>query len=218
MENSANNLEGKPASALWVTLKIFSAFFVITFFIFSGIVFNNNRNRDRLAGEQYINIEDGFIITYPKSWKIERSDMSPIKSKNQTVISFTNPVGDIADKFLGSASLAVFFDYADGPTNLDVYKNIIKSDMSHSFDNFTVLKEEKISVDNLEGYLISASDNGDKANNFSPEKPSYRSLLFITTEEKSNREFFIWATAFESSWPKYEKLFENCIKSFKIPQ
>jgi len=217
MENESNNLENKPATALWITLKIFSAFFVIAFFVFSGFVFNNNRNRDRLAGEQYIDISDGFTITYPKGWRIERSNTSPIKSKNQTVISFTNPVGDIADKFLGSANLTIFFDYAEGPLDLDIYRNIIKSDMTHSLDSFDILKEEKISVNGLDGYLILASDKGFKDEAFS-KKTSYKSLIFMTTEEKSNREFFIWATAFESSWPKYEKLFENCIRSFKIPQ
>ena len=217
MENEENNLENKPVTALWTVLKIFSAFFVIAFFVFSGFVFNNNRNRDRLAGEQYIDILDGFTITYPKGWRIERSNTSPIKSRNQTVISFTNPVGDIADKFLGSANFTIFFDYAEGPLDLDVYRNIIKSDMAHGLDNFSILKEEKISVNGLDGYLISASDGGFKDEAFS-QKPSYRSFIFVTTEGKSNREFFIWATAFESSWPKYEKLFENCIRSFKIPQ
>ncbi|MCX6760149.1 MAG: hypothetical protein NTW46_02290 [Candidatus Nealsonbacteria bacterium] len=218
MENEGNNLENKPASALWITLRIFSAVFVISFFVFSGFVFNSSRNRDKLAGEEYIDIENGFTITYPKGWRVDRSNTSPVKSKNQTIISFTNPVGDIADKFLGSANLAVFFDYSEGPLSLDVSKNIIKSDMSRILLNFTVLKEERISVNNLDGYLILASDNGDKTDDISADNPSYKSLLFITTEGKSNREFFIWATAFEPSWPKYEKLFENCIKSFKIPQ
>ena len=214
MENNTSN----SASTLDLILRIFSSIILIIFFAFSALVFNSGRNRDKLAGLEYIDIENGFTITYPKGWRIDRSNSSLIKSKNQTAISFTNPVGDINGQFLGSANFTVFFNYAEGPLNLDVYRNIVKSDMSHGLDNFDVLKEEKIIINGLEGYLISSKDDGNKTESASQQKPSYKSLVFITTEAKSNREFFIWATAFESSWTDYEKLFENCIKSFKIPQ
>lgn len=218
MENIINNSKNGSASSLEITLRIFSAVFIISFFVFSGLIFSTNKNRDKLAGKEYIDIEDGFTITYPKDWRVERSNTSAIKSKNQTVISFVNPVGDIADKYLGSASLTIFFDYAEGQLDLDIYKNLIKNEMSYNLDDFVVLSEEKVTINDSNGYLILASDKGDKTKNTIAQKPSYKSFLFITTEEKTNREFFIWATAFELSWPKYEKLFENCIKSFKIPK
>lgn len=217
MENNINNFETRQEPAIMTALRILSVIFIIAFFAMSGYLFMSSKNKDLMAKEEYIGMEEGFIISYPKDWLIEKNDELSLKNKNMEAISFNNPVGDIESKFMGPARMMVYFNYADSPVSLDMYKNAIKSDMMHIFDNFAVLKEEKVSINNLEGYLIWASDSGQKMDNFSGEKPSYKSILFVTTEEKSNREFFIWATSFESSWPKYETLFENCIKSFKIP-
>lgn len=209
--------KSNSVSAVEISLRIFSILLIAGFFVFSGLVFNSGRSRDKAALADYVDIEDGFTMKYPKDWRIEKSNTSDTKSKNQTLVSFTNPVGDIENNFLGSANITVFFDYSESQANLEVFKNIVKSDMAHGLDGFSVIKEEKAVFNNLEGYVILASDNGPKSDGSGP-KPLFRSLIFVTTEQKSNREFLVWAAAFEGNWDKYKSLFKRCLESFKIPQ
>lgn len=204
-------------SAIGTALRVFSGLFLIGFFVFAGLTFYGARTKDRMAVTGYSDFSNGFLIDYPKGWRIEKQEIPLAGSKSKANISFVNPAGDISGDFLGSASITVSFDYSDGPQNLEQLKNAIKNDMRSGLRDFTVISEEKAFFNGLEGYFISASDSGGKEGD-ALKKADYRSFLFITIEEKSGRDFLIWATSFASHWENYKDLFYNCIKSFKIPQ
>jgi hypothetical protein len=204
-------------SAIIMTLRILSGLFLIAFFAFAGLTFYNARTRDRMAVTNYFDLSNGFLVDYPKEWRIEKQEIPLVGSKNKGSISFINPAGDIDGDFLGSAGITVSFDYSDGPQDLEQLKNIVKNDMRNRLDDFTIISEEKASFNGLDGYLIFASDSGEKEGD-TLKKPLYNSLIFVAIEEKTGRDFLIWATSFKSKWDNYENLFLNCIKSFKIPQ
>ncbi len=198
MDNKKETLQ-----SLDIVLKIFSGFFLICFFAFGAYIFINGKYRDKMAVDKYIDVDQGFTISYPRGWVIEKTSAG-----NLLTFSFTNPAADIDGNNFGLAQMMLGIGKSDSSHfSLDGFKDTIKFQMEKAFADFEFVEEKKISISGIEAYSILAK-----------EPPSYTSRIILLVEEKTKRQFFISARAFESKWNDYKDLFEKCLLSFEIPK
>ncbi len=188
-------------------LKIFSFFILVFFFGVSFYFFFSGRKIEEFPTIKYIDTEEGFAVDYPKGWKKQ------IKEKQGVLyIEFLNPSLEKIREYLGFSIFSVRRYQALEKTSLEIVKNFVKEEIEKSDREYETIKEEKININGLEAEYLELLEKESK------EKLllDYKIIIVFLEEPKTNRYFFLFATAPAEKWDYYQKLFEKCIFSFEV--
>ncbi len=149
--------------------------------------------------EKYQNKEYGFSIEYPVEWQNLRS--------NQNVIFAVKMIKDSLDKsFQNTIHITSLLDSNDTQVVLnDIVKASI-NDMSNSFEDFQLLTNEVLDINNLPVIKIKCT--------FLSNNDSITTILYFV--KTSNNVYLIGLSGLSNEFTKYEKIYEYIAKSFNV--
>ncbi len=157
----------------------------------------------KLAQDYYANDNFGFKIKLPEGWIV-----SPGKTEN-AIVDFVSPVADqkVGNLPLSGVIISVS-DYGNQFGNdTEAARNYAVAWLSRNYQNFKVLKEERMTLNDSDSYLFSGSYISDGI-------PFIAQYLVVCSN--SLKDFFITAPVNGSAWNQYQDILNQSLATFEV--
>lgn len=205
-----------------IPIKIIFVIFALLIFFISFYAIFFLWHKDKIQ-EPIIFQGSTFTIEIPDGWHVATSSVY----KDFTVISEDEKTRATRDVFLSDKPIVFVTTKNVATRNLEELISELRYRMvpeifAFSFNNYKLIKEEKINISGLDGYIIENSFEVTRRGKINPQNiqmsgnnnHTYKHISFIAI--KNEKMYVMTAFCIEENWEEVKNIFDATLLTFKI--